>query len=223
MADDKSAKWIILIILYFFVMFAVTWWFIASVNIVGVTDTNDIHIRDPGFMGSTEKYCDDPFINPSEHTYFFGGVKCSGLDIDNAYDCNQITGCGWENSSTELFWFINIGKTGCFGEVNNSFMGYFPDLTNQENYCQGSYFNDQIKCEQFGCTWHEIDRSLENEINARNVNVFSMLGFVVGINSNDFDIGIPDIIAWIYRIIFFYVPFLMLILILLTYIPTVGS
>jgi len=227
MADMTHGKWIIGIMIYFFLFFSVSFITVNALSSYSWNDNININVADPGFLSTSDDRCDKPFVDVSDHVAPLSGkIKCSGLNIDNIYECNNITGCNWKNSSTDWYLFFIFGETGCYDNVEYSFIGY--DTDTMDNYCQGTFFQPsnsslvdaQSRCNLFGCTWHtsSIDTFTKNPLN-----IVTFLGFITGIDSSSFDIGLPSIFAWIYRILFFYFPLIALFIALMTYVPFIGG
>ena len=201
MGEFKSGKWIVILSLYFFMYFIIVFSLVQGAQSVG----NDLNInyQDPGFQTLA-----DPFETGGYCTGNPESLACSGLTevVDNV-TCEYIFGCNWVNATST-----------CIGTPAD------PDTLFPIGFCTPSY--NYTYCSLVGCTWTNYDSNVDiatynsdSKISMSPVTktIAVMTGYD-GENEAGF-LNIPEAFVMIFSFMFFWLPFVMLLLAIYFAIP----
>ena len=151
MGKFAAGKWILGILLYYFIFFLV---------LNGVQNTqayystaNDMDFNDPNFVNKFDTFMDNigECTGKSPTKIFLGRVSCKklNLDISDKNGCNNISNCVWKNYTQIPFTNITVIPQSCQGLVNESKYGI--ELAGAKEICT-AMMNESF-CDLFGCTW----------------------------------------------------------------------
>ena len=184
MGEFESGKWIVGLLLYFFMFFVLVFSFVAAADDLGLD--HQVSTNDPGFANNQ--------ILPNVLGFCEGNkfLSCSSMVVTNATNptCDSFVGCEWEPNPF-------FGDPRCQGILE----------TQESCSRQG----DQTRCFIVGCDWIQTDGeglSLDTD-NGVTLNTFTAsIGVMTGFRA---DIGVPGNYRWIFSFLFFYIPFIMLL------------
>lgn len=139
----------------------------------------------------------------------FGYVVCPKLLIDpsDVDTCNNISGCHYGNST----WY-GI-SAGCQGYVNSTYYNFTAPFDKSSTYCGASGLQaDSGTCEVFGCTFQNATSQFDQPrtVNSQ-YNIASIWQIISWVTTFNFDIGWGSF-NWLFSIIAFYLPFLILLM-----------
>lgn len=187
MGSATGSKWIMILIIYFFLM-TILVTIITSIS--GGNIETDINIA--------SQYCDNPrnIYESYNHDTYTSSSRPSdlwNLDCSKSYgiisenNCLQLTGCNWTSPSLswwEKLWGSSTPPATCLGTINAShyniltYTSIFGGLgvrahNNTEENFMGNYgsicnhpevIDCQDTCELFSCNWME-KKSIETDLN----------------------------------------------------------
>lgn len=208
MASDTAGKWLLGLVIYFFIM----------ITIVTYASNMNSDVTYSGGTLPTEKetYCDSPRVMYDQNfdlinNPYVNTKECeSTLGIYSQNACEFINGCIWDNVTTGFLWWTDTIVT-CTGDVNTS---YYNNGTTTSRVCN-MQDADNISsglCSMLGCTPY-VESSIQQG-NKQGVfdTIYEMATFQV-------DVGLPDAYEYLFSFVFFYLPLIILILAGLMYIP----
>ena len=233
MGEFASAKWIIGIMIYFFVYFLLVFSIDRSSlefqSDVG-TDLgyDDIILSDDALSFQTrvspfdtDGYCDTPhqgikasfWAGPLGIRSLLGPAKSVGCEYSNAIDeasCNEIEGCTSVADVDWFGWFDDNVSYRCEGTINNTAYGG----SDSTSLCRSPLLdsNESI-CNLIGCTWISYE-NIGTDVYSRDSSftmrsIWDAIGFMGGFNAQ---YGIPGWVNFIFAFFFTYIPLFMLLL-----------
>jgi len=178
MASETAAKWIAILVIYFFVMSFVVG-LITQISPVTVTTAEGSGTYTGCGHPRTiyEQFSPDPIdiegSNPMREEYYYGQIKCGhSAGVLDSSVCGNLTGCTWDDPAS--WWQTLWGAGGvdtCTGELD------YPTVTNDtttylfdtviNNYEGGGFsgigdvcyhpnvLENESLCAVFSCTWAE--------------------------------------------------------------------
>ena len=220
MGEFTSGKWIIGLLIYFFVFFIVMWSVLNAQAAIGETTpaNNRVEINDPGFQDRLNSFdLGARCSGKSSAVTFLDNVLCKDLNVhEHEPTCNNVTGCIWKNG-TSLF-NITIIDAGCTGNMNKTFYNV-PDKISSSSFCETSTFSTEELCKTMDCTWvnesqlalRQVDPLDKNSL----VTMWQTIKFVATFRA---DLGLGGF-TFIFSFMFFWIEFVMLIWALYMAIP----
>jgi len=221
MGEFESGKWIIGLLIYFFIFFLIMVSVVNMVHHYNYAINQNINYTNPGFLDKNNFFSNERCEGTSKSMNFAGTIKCKKLiDVDNetcgVNSTDGIQGCTWENESNILgIWYR---ASFCGGNVNKT---YYNITSSRRQFCEeATGIQTEALCEIFGCTW--VNESLMAELSVTNgeqqvVTLWSTVKYMVSFRA---DIGLGQ---WnfIFIFIFFYIPFIMLLFAIYMALPVI--
>lgn len=220
MGDGSSTagRWILSLVIYFFAFIIIVTY--ASQLGDGVTYSGDDLIN-KSLASVSSGVCSEPrlFYNSDGTKREVSGsssriASCwatEGFIYDDV--CNSIEGCTWEEANPVYCFFFtcSTNNTICSGSINLTYYGSnSSDLSSRNSICSISGLQgNRNACESFGCTYYSSYSEIPTGIRE---NKDSILETVADLVSFRADIGIPQSYNYLFSFIFFYLPFLGLVL-----------
>jgi len=215
MGSFNSAKWLVILCLYFIV-------FISIVSTVDTTKTGIDGYIDIDTLGSLEGECQRPRSIP-EIEGFLVNIPETTLRCDRtrgAIDediCNSLEGCDW-NATTKILWWG--GEYTCQGELDfdyydvedewDSYNQFIRTFKTQSVCDLSGVRNESEICWNLGCSWidgEELTTELSTNVSSKGI--FSTLGALFSFR---YDFGFDDKYNNIVNMLLFWLPLLMLLL-----------
>lgn len=218
-AKINAAIWIIVILIYYTVIFLLLTAFVNSQAAVTNSLSPNADLNNPGFDLKGNIFTQDGYCSgKGEAMTLTKEIFCKKLDIDkdDIASCNNVSGCAWSNV-TDLFG-ITITPQGCYSDVNKSFYGINDSFDRKSAYCGSPGLQAEEICETFLCNWYNASTQF-NQISASSTNSMATVWDTISwITTFQFDIGWGEF-NWIFSLIAFYIPMLILIIALMFMLP----
>lgn len=199
MGKFESGKWIVGLLIYFFVFFLIMTSVAGMLSYYDIPNQHLTH-NDPGFMAKNNFYSSAKCEGSGEAMNFLGTIQCSSLklDIHDVDGCTGISGCTWMNSSI-------FGEVGCIGNVNKT--AY--NITGwTSGYCESPYLQTQELCILYRCPWINESLVASSSVDFSGKQIVTIWSTVKYIVTFQADIGL-GVWNFIFIFIFFYIPFIM--------------
>lgn len=182
MGEFHAGRWIVGLLLYFFAFFLIVYSFVNAAPTYDL-DTTGISVSDPGFSSSLNQ----PFAQQGEckgRPFYF----CSSPGFDNETQCNQFSGCYWDDGF--------FSGPSCHGVAEFS----CSDISNETT------------CLVWDCTWSDFTNIGNGQVRPDSGFDWSAVKDTMLIMSGfDASIGVPASVAFITGFLFFWLPFFMLL------------
>ncbi|MGM0495433.1 MAG: hypothetical protein ACQERX_02100 [Bacillota bacterium] len=234
MASSGAGKWIIGILVYFFI-------FITLVTYASNFDTDVTYSGEEVINKSIDEFESECYTPDEGREYIYisdgvlfgdtlnddSDVRCEytkGMADENL--CNLIEGCNWANITyDEGFWFWeeDLTRYQCNGSVNTTYFNNGEVFSEDNSLCLMSNLSDsELQCRLFGCEWFETGKG-EKEFGVTKAwgELNSMWDTMIGLFVFDVDLGIPEEYQGMFIFVFFYIPFFILLLAIYLILPFV--
>lgn len=183
MARDTASKVILILCLYFFLLFIVTFMMNTMSSTYDLTDSGDYTAEEIELRSSTG-FADSPRVNSEGKTYtLYRDGKLSTLQtwglITNQNECEYFQGSVWENDTN--FWgflpFVDSTSSDmvCTGGINLTYYDsdevFEYEYTTNTSYflewggdiCDLSDIDTPDEAYRFGCTWYPPQTDLNTD------------------------------------------------------------
>lgn len=180
MGQFEAGKWIIGLLVYFFIFYMFMMTVVASkTQVSGTFDTN-VQYTNPGFLSqgqfyNNEGYCTNPVSMTLIHEFLTDGYYIPCNQFTTMGTCNNMENCNWTNATYFVFWHSPI--CGCLDDgdftsrcmVNVSYYNFplanitvsqndgydfYYNKTSEQKFCElSSYLANEDTCQLFGCSW----------------------------------------------------------------------
>lgn len=181
MGEFQAGKWLIGLFIYFSIFFVITYVTISAQLDVGVVP--DMETDDPGFLSQANL------------AYQAGGY-CTGY-VPEAF-CSALTLPSRDNNTC-----IMLSEYGC------SWFGTFCSGALSINFCRANM--NRTVCEALECEYTNVKDSDSYKYEGdftQDTKVLATLGAMSGFSP---DLGIPSSWNWLFALIFFWIPSIMLL------------
>lgn len=211
MGNFNSGRWIVILLVYFFLFFVAVHSVLNAQAAIGVSD-NRVSISDPGFKTAVGNQIngEGACTGKTNVVSTFGLIGCKKLDIEEEFFCDQISDCLWQNG-TSIF-NLTVVNRGCFGTVNATAFN-LPPTQKRSTFCDDlnnyTAIDDNV-CSTFGCTWlnqTELAQSYDSDNSI--VTLWETTKFMLGFNV---ELGIDARFNFMFAFLFVWLPILMLLI-----------
>jgi len=217
MGSARAGKWIIGLLIYFFV-------FVIIVTSASNMD-NDISSTGGEFADKetpfNSPYCDGQrtkIIFQSDDSYDIidnyneDDTDCSlTTGVVDQDICEYIEGCSWENVTITHWFSADESSFTCNGTVNTT---YYNDDENFTGYslCEMTGLDNNLDCSILGCFWYNENTATNLNLDSTWSNVNSIASTIGGLFLFRVDLGMPEQAKTIFIFILFYIPFFILLM-----------
>lgn len=222
-----SGIWIIALVIYFVFFF---FWTITITTARAELSTNEYYTgNQPGAFDKGNVFVQGGYCtgNAKLRWEFNGSsfeniMYCSDLSIPrdsadgtflNDAQCTDVSPCSATNR-TSLF-----GGTSyvCTGTVNTTL--YALNTSSKSEFCESSYLSSEQLCSKFTCTWVDIGSIGDSDPSIKTGGeIWNTIKWITTF-SYDFEAGQYN---WLMSLVFFYLPFIMLLWAVYRSLPLVG-
>lgn len=232
MGSFGAAKWLVGMVLYYFIFFIVVVSIVSGKTQVSGIQDNGVSWTSTGFAQAQHVFSGD-FNGLCRGTGKMSRItrliSCHGLvpsedyncdTIDCKTECESVSNCTWKNT-TSIFGFA-ISSSTCHSFVNQTFYNITGSRT---TFCENStgLINNQGLCETLGCTWVNQTVLAEELVSGQDVSFTNVWQTVKDVTFFRVNLGIPRAMNFIFIFIFVYLPALLVLLAVFFAVPFLHS